>query len=115
MPIVELPIAELAPDSIEWSRPHLDPERVAYYVEHFDEATPIVVFDIDGVLLLADGYHRVAAAETLGRTSVKADLRKGQRTDALRFAIDLAKQQRGLTEQEVLDAMSRRGRPVEEP
>jgi uncharacterized protein (DUF1015 family) len=114
MPIVDLPVARLSRDSIERSRPHLDPERVAYYVEHFDEAIPVVVFDIGGVLLLADGYHRVAAAEKLGRATVKADLRKGQRGDALRFAIDLARQQRGLTEQDVLEAMSRRGRPVEE-
>lgn len=114
MPIVELPIARLSPDSIERSRPHLDPERVSYYVEHFDEATPVVVFDIGGVLLLADGHHRVAAAEQLGRTTVKADLRKGERADALTFAADLAAQQRGVTKQEVLKAIFRRGHSVQE-
>ncbi|WP_433876011.1 ParB N-terminal domain-containing protein [Sinomonas atrocyanea] len=115
MPTVELPIARLARDSIERSRSHLDPKRVTYYVEHFDDVVPVVVFDIDGVLLLADGHHRLAAAEQLGRTTVKADLRKGQRADALQFAIDLARRQRGLTEHEVLEAMSRRGRPVQRP
>ncbi|MGT2460788.1 hypothetical protein [Sinomonas atrocyanea] len=114
MPIVEIPIARLSPDSIERSRPHLDPERVSYYVEHFDEASPVVVFDIGGVLLLADGHHRLAAAQQLGRTSVKADLRRGQRAEALQFAIDLARQQRGITTQEVLEAISRRGRTLEE-
>ena len=114
MPILDLPIANLAPDSIERSRPHLDPERVSYYVEHLDEATPVVVFDINGVLLLADGHHRVAAAEQLGRTTVKADVRKGQREEALRFAIDLAQQQRGLTREQILDAIARRGRAASE-
>jgi hypothetical protein len=111
MSIVELGIAALDQDSIERSGPHLDPDRVAYYVAHFDEAAPVVVFDIDGLLLLADGHHRVAAAKRLGRTSVRAELRKGQRADALQFAIEHAREQRGMSRQEILDAIARRGRP----
>lgn len=109
-PIVDLPLATLDPGPIQQSRPHLDPDRVSYYLEHLDVAAPVVVFDVDGVLLLADGHHRVAAAEQLGRTTVRADVRKGQRHDALQFAVDLAREQRGLTQEEVLEAISRRGR-----
>lgn len=108
MPRKDIAIAELAQGPIEHSRAHLDSERVAYYMGTLDEAPPVVVFDIGGHLLLADGYHRVAAAEQLGRTSVPADVRVGDRGDALRFAVRLAQQQRGLAEDEVLAAIMRR-------
>lgn len=112
MVTVDLPISLLAADSLERSRPYLDPDRVSYYLQHLDESPPVVVFDVGGVLLLADGHHRVAAAQKLGRTRVKAELREGQRGEALQFAIDHAKDQRGISAQQVLDAIARRGRPV---
>jgi len=68
-----------------------------------------VVFDVDGALLLADGHHRIAAAEQLGRSTVRADVRKGERRDALQFAIGLGQKQRGLTEGQIIDAIARRG------
>ncbi|UKA76177.1 ParB N-terminal domain-containing protein [Arthrobacter sp. FW306-07-I] len=113
MVTVDLPISRLAEDSLERSRPYLDPDRVSYYLQHLDESLPVVVFDVEGVLLLADGHHRVAAAQKLGRTRVKAELRKGQRGEALQFAIDHAKEQRGISTEQVLDAIAGRGRPVQ--
>lgn len=113
MPIIDLSISDLAQDSIERSRPHLDPDRVSYYVKHLDESTPVVVFNVNGNLLLADGHHRVAAAEQLGRLMVRADVREGKRSDALQFAIDFAQRQRGLSRHEVLDAIARRGQRPE--
>jgi hypothetical protein len=109
MATVDLLISELAQDSIERSRPHLDSDRVSYYREHLDEVPPVVVFDVDGVLLLADGHHRVAAAELLGRPTVRADVLKGQRRDALQYAMELGKHQRGLTDQQIIEAIARRG------
>jgi hypothetical protein len=93
---------------IEASRPHLDPDRVSYYVEHLDESTPVTVFDIDGRLLLADGYHRVAAAQRLHRTTINGNVRMGTRRDALEFAAELAQQQRGLSREQVMAAITRR-------
>lgn len=113
MSIVDLPIADLAQESIERSRPHLDPDRVSYYLEHLDESAPVVVFNVNGLLLLADGHHRVAAAQQLGRSTVKAEVREGQRRDALQFAIDLGQHQRGLTEEQIIDAIARRGQRPE--
>jgi hypothetical protein len=114
MPIIDLPLSELEQDSIERSRPHLDPERVSYYLEHLDESAPVVVFRVEGRLLLADGHHRIAAAEKLGRSTVKAEVREGARGEALQFAIDLAQRQRRLSKQEIIDAIARRGeRPAE--
>ncbi|WP_427170532.1 ParB N-terminal domain-containing protein [Arthrobacter sp. 92] len=92
MSIIDLPISELEQD----------------------ESTPVVVFSVSGNLLLADGHHRVAAAEQLGRSTVRAEVREGERGDALQFAIDLAQRQRSLSKQEVIDAIARRGqRPIE--
>ena len=110
--IADVNIAEMLQDPIVESRPHLDPERVAYYRGHLDDATPVIVFDTGDTLLLADGYHRVAAAQQLGRTAIRAEVRPGNRSDALRFAVDLAKRQRDLTEQQVLEAIKRRGGTV---
>jgi hypothetical protein len=114
MPLIDLPLSELEQDSIERSRPHLDPERVSYYLEHLDESAPVVVFNVGGRLLLADGHHRVAAAEQLGRLTVKAEVREGERADALQFAIDLAQRQRGISRQEIIDAIARRGERPEQ-
>jgi hypothetical protein len=108
MPVDEIAIADLVQQPIEQSRSHLDPERVAYYEQHLDDATPVVVYNVHGRLLLADGYHRLAAAQRLGRDSIRAEVRHGERGDPLRFAVELAQRQRGLTEQEVVEAIARR-------
>ncbi len=108
MTVVEARIADLVQGPIRDSRARLHRDRVAYYLEHLDQAPPVTVFDIEGHLLLADGYHRVEAAQQLGRGTIKAEVRQGTRRDALRFAVDLARQQRGLSEQEALAAIQRR-------
>lgn len=113
MPVINLSISDLSQDPIERSRPYLDPERVSFYIEHLDDSTPVIVFNIDGALLLADGHHRVAAAKQLGRTTIAADVRKGQRSDALQFAIDMAQHQRPLTKEQILDAIAKRGQRPE--
>jgi uncharacterized protein (DUF1015 family) len=102
-------IAELAQSPIARNRAHLDGDRVTHYLTHLDDAVPVVVFDTGDQLLLADGYHRVEAAQQLGRTRVRADVRKGTRSDALAFAVNLGRQQRGMPEDDVLRAIKRRG------
>lgn len=48
---------------------------------------PVVVFrDRQGVLWLADGFHRCAAAEHAGVAELAADVREGGRRDALLYA-----------------------------
>lgn len=107
--MADLPISDLAQDWIEQSKSHLNPDRVSYYLKHLDDSTPVVVVKADGNLLLADGHHRVEAAKQLGRSTVRADVREGTRSDALQFAVDLAQRQRGLSRQQVLDAIARHG------
>jgi hypothetical protein len=50
MGISEVPIADLAPEPIERTRAHPDPQRVALHVDHPDAAPPVTIFDLDGTL-----------------------------------------------------------------
>lgn len=44
---------------------------------------PITVYRFDGVMLVADGWHRIRAAEQLGSKSVPCDIRDGTIEDAM--------------------------------
>jgi hypothetical protein len=112
MPVIEIPIADLVQEPIRGGRPHLDHARVAYYLDHLDKAPPVTVFNINSHLLLADGHHRVEAARQLGRDTIKAEVQRGSRRDALRYALDLAHQQRALSEEQARAAVDRRGLSV---
>jgi ParB-like chromosome segregation protein Spo0J len=57
------------------------------YEESFDKLPPVDVFNTPDGLLLADGFHRVAAAERLGKREIEARVHKGAREDALEFAV----------------------------
>jgi ParB-like chromosome segregation protein Spo0J len=76
---------------------HLDATRVQHYVQAGEAVAPVVVFDTDEGYLLVDGYHRVAAAKLRGANTVRADLRRGSREDALRYAVELAAAERGVS------------------
>jgi hypothetical protein len=106
--VTDVAIAALAREPIDQVRAWLDPDRVAYYEEHWADAAPVVVYDVHGTLLLVDGYHRLAAAQRLGQESIAADVRSGERGDALRFVTEVARRQRGSTGEQVMDAMLRR-------
>jgi phosphinothricin acetyltransferase len=108
MAVSDIFIADLVQEPILEGRGHLDESRVAYYVEHFEEAEPVTVFEADGHLLLADGYHRLAAAQRLGRHAIRAEVRPGGEGDALEFAVQHAVKQRGLSRGEVMAAIARR-------
>jgi hypothetical protein len=102
-------IADLAQAPIADNRRHIDGDRVGFYAAYLDEVAPVVVFDTGDQLLLADGYHRVAAAQQLGQAVIRADVRKGTRADALAFAVSLGQRQRGMTQDDVLRAIRQRG------
>jgi hypothetical protein len=91
---------------------HLDPERVAHYAAQGPETIePVVVFRTPDGLLLADGYHRLAAARRRGESTITADVRHGSRHDALQYAATVAATQRGITgEQALAHIMRRSGR-----
>jgi hypothetical protein len=87
---------------------HLDAARVERYAEMLDALPPIVVFDTGEGLLLADGYHRVAAATRRGLETVEAEVRRGSRHDALRYAAAVGAAQRGISLEEAASYIRRR-------
>ena len=108
MAVKDIFIADLVQQPILEGRGYLDESRVAYYAEHFEEAEPVTVFEVEGRLLLADGYHRLAAAQRLGRQAIRAEVRRGGKREALEFAVEHAVKQRGLSRGEVTAAIARR-------
>jgi hypothetical protein len=86
---------------------HLDPARVQRCARMLDDLPPVVVFDTPQGLLLADGYHRMAAARRLGRKTVEAEVRAGSRHEALRYAAEVGGVQRGISAEEAASHIRR--------
>lgn len=85
MNIRELPIDELILDQNLYLRDRLDDYTVERYADSWSRMPPVTVFEIDGQWLLADGFHRHAAAVMLGRKSIPAEVRDGSMAEALDF------------------------------
>lgn len=66
-------------------RDRLDDFTVERYADSWDRLPPITVFDVDGKFLIADGFHRHAAAVMLGKRAIPAEIRAGSFTEALDF------------------------------
>jgi len=87
---VELPLSEITPDAGLQCRASLNRRTVAEYAECVtagDTFPPVTVFDIDDDYLLADGFHRVAAAKQAKRETIAVAIKQGNRRGALKFAI----------------------------
>jgi ParB-like chromosome segregation protein Spo0J len=80
-------MADLVIDEAIQIRDKLDPELVEHYVECFDDLPPIDVFQMAVGYLVADGFHRYAAAKKLGKTEMEATLHEGGWDEAEAFAI----------------------------
>ena len=85
MNIRDLPLDELVLDPSLNLRDRLDDFTVERYADSWDRLPPITVYDVDGRLLIADGFHRHAAAVLLGRRTIRAEVVEGTMTDALDF------------------------------
>jgi len=83
--IRELPLHDLVLDPNLNLRDRLDRDTVERYVDAWVRMPPVVVYDVDGRWLLADGFHRHAAAVTLGRRAIPAEVRVGTFAEALDF------------------------------
>jgi uncharacterized protein (DUF1015 family) len=90
-------LATLAGEQLQ----HLDPVQVEKYRRSVDHLAPIVVFETEEGLLLADGHHRLAAALAEGEETIEVDMRSGTRQDALAYAVAVGAAQQGLPPGEV--------------
>jgi hypothetical protein len=86
MDLRELPLDDLILDPNLNLRDRLDEFTVERYTESWGQMPPVTVFEVEGRWLLADGFHRHAAAVQLGRRTVPADVRPGTFADALDHA-----------------------------
>ena len=62
-------------------------DTIKRYEESFDKLPPIDVFETPDGILLADGFHRMAAAERLGLSEIEVKVHKGSREEALEHAV----------------------------
>ena len=83
MDLRELPMDDLVLDPNLNLRDRLDEFTVERYTEAWGQMPPVTVFEVEGRWLLADGFHRHAAAVQLGRRTVAAEVRPGTFADAL--------------------------------
>jgi hypothetical protein len=83
--IREIALDELVLDPNLNLRDRLDDFTVERYADCWQRLPPIVVWDVDGRLLVADGFHRHAAAVMLGKRGIKAEVMHGTFTEALDF------------------------------
>ena len=85
--MVKLAIKDIGRDP--WVQARLsgnDQETVQGYMEAFEHLPPVEVIKTPDGYLLADGFHRIAAAMLLGHDKIEANIRKGTHDDALELA-----------------------------
>lgn len=85
-----LPIAQIRRDGGTQPRSRLNEEVVADYAEDMQNEKifpPVVVYYDGQDYWLADGFHRVKAAEQAGLESIAVDLRHGTRREAVLFSV----------------------------
>jgi hypothetical protein len=89
--VTPLPVSAITVDTELQTRASMNPETVAEYAEALAagiQLPPVVVYrDDDGALLLADGFHRVAAAKRAGLSEFDAVTHEGGRRAALLHAV----------------------------
>jgi len=85
MNIHELPLEDLILDPNLYLRDRLDDFTVERYAESWQRLPPVTVFNVEGKWLLADGFHRHAAAVMLGKRSLQAEVVEGSFEEALDF------------------------------
>ena len=87
---------------------HLDAQQVEIYRRSVDRLPPVVVFETQEGLLLADGYHRLAAAVAEGKETIEAEVRHGSRHDALAYAVTVGAAQKDMSPEEVQERILKR-------
>lgn len=105
---MKLSLNQLTIDPTVDIRQKLDEEIIQRYMDSFEDLPAVVIFETDGEFLLADGFHRVMAAQRLGVSEIEVEVKKGSREEALEYAA-CANTRHGkqLTREEGKDAIRR--------
>jgi len=85
-----VPITQLRRDGGTQPRAQLDPNTVQEYAEAMqagDRFPPVTVFYDGTDYWLADGFHRVAAAERVGFEVIRAETKQGTQRDAVLYSV----------------------------
>jgi hypothetical protein len=85
MKIREIALDDLVLDPNLNLRDRLDDFTVERYADSWDRLPPITVYKIEDRMVVADGFHRHAAAVMLGKRTIRAEIIDGTFTDALDF------------------------------
>ncbi|HMP82594.1 MAG TPA: ParB/RepB/Spo0J family partition protein [Verrucomicrobiota bacterium] len=88
--IKKLKLLEIVTDAGTQVRAGLNEATVTDYAEALADGAkfpPVVVFHDGDRYIAADGFHRIQAALRIGATQIECDVRKGGKTDALKFAL----------------------------
>lgn len=88
--IADLAIASIKTDGGTQSRTGLNKQTLADYTELWVsgvELPPVIVFFDGDNYWLADGFHRVESAKQADKTTIKTDVRQGNRRDAVLFSV----------------------------
>ena len=86
-PCVMLPLKEIRLNGGTQMRESIDQDTVQDYAGLLDELPPVVVFNDGKQHWLADGFHRVKAAQFADRDAIACEIRQGSRRDAVLFAV----------------------------
>jgi hypothetical protein len=86
----QIKISEIVISAGTQIRAKVNRDAVDEYAEAMREGAqfpPVVVFNDGHRYILADGFHRVMAAGLLYLTEISAEIREGNRSDALKYAL----------------------------
>ncbi|HEY9173799.1 MAG TPA: ParB N-terminal domain-containing protein [Verrucomicrobiae bacterium] len=86
----KIKLSEIVTDAGTQVRAGLNEATVADYAEALAEGAkfpPVIVFHDGNRTIAADGFHRIHAALRIGATQIECDVRKGGKSDALKFAL----------------------------
>lgn len=85
MQIRDIDLDDLVLDPALNLRDRLDDDTVTRYMDAFTRMPPVTIFSVEGRLLLADGFHRHAAAVSLNKKTIPAEVREGTFPEAMDF------------------------------
>ena len=83
----KLKLSDITIDQAIAIRVEIDEDTVQRYQDSLEQLPPIVVFHVDSKYLLADGFHRRAAAIRKGWDDIEAEVKEGTHEEAIEFAI----------------------------